>query len=87
MCFSMSLYTHFDGFSLHTVATVSFSESTYSIAENAGQMDITVVRGGDTARVAIVLLTTDESIGSAIGRLILSTLTVHSSIGICTIYS
>ena len=51
------------------VATVSFSAATYSIEENAGPITVPVIRGGDTERLAVVLVAADIFQGSASGTM------------------
>ena len=59
----MAVYSYF----LHAVATVSFSAATYSIEENGGMVSISVIRGGDTERLAAVLVAAEIFQGSASG--------------------
>ena len=49
------------------MATVSFSAATYTIEENGGMISISVIRGGDTERLAAVLVATEIFQGSASG--------------------
>ena len=58
------LYSYF----LHAVATVSFSAATYTIEENGGMISISIIRGGDTERLAAVLVATEIFQGSASGK-------------------
>ena len=51
------------------VATVSFSAATYSIEENTGTITVPVIRGGDTERLAVVLVAADIFQGSASGTM------------------
>ena len=59
----MAVYSYF----LHAVATVSFSAATYTIEENGGMISISIIRGGDTERLAAVLVATEIFHGSASG--------------------
>ena len=52
---------------LHAVATVSFSAATYTIEENGGMISISIIRSGDTERLAAVLVATEIFQGSASG--------------------
>ena len=52
------------------VATVSFSAASYSIEENGGTITVSVIRGGgDTDRLAVVLVAADVFQGSASGTM------------------
>ena len=51
------------------VATVSFSAASYSIEENGGTITVSVIRGGDTERLAVVLVAADVFQGSASGTM------------------
>ena len=50
------------------VATVSFSRAVYSVDENVGQVTIPIVRSGDTERQAVVLVASENFIGTASGN-------------------
>ena len=60
---SLAVYSYF----FHAVATVSFSAATYTIEENGGMISISIIRGGDTERLAAVLVATEIFQGSASG--------------------
>ena len=49
------------------VATVSFSAANYSIGEDGGAINVSIIRGGDIQRLAVVLVATDIFQGSASG--------------------
>ena len=51
-----------------TVATVSFAASTYTVAENAGHVTIHVIRSGDTEIEAVVLVASENFVGTASGK-------------------
>ena len=60
-------FVAFYSYILHAVATVSFSAATYTIEENGGMISISIIRGGDTERLAAVLVATEIFQGSASG--------------------
>ena len=51
-----------------TVATVSFSSSTYTVSESAGTLQVTVTRSGATDTMVVVLVTSDTFEGNATGK-------------------
>ena len=49
------------------MAAVSFSKSSYSVEENGLELKVSIVRSGDTERVAVVLVTSEKYVGTASG--------------------
>ena len=53
---------------LLSVATVSFSASTYRTNEGAGRVQVTVTRSGNRETLAVVSVSSDSFQGTAAGR-------------------
>ena len=53
---------------LLSVATVSFSSSTYRINEDAGRVQVIVTRSGNQETTAVVSVSSDSFQGTAAGR-------------------
>ena len=57
--------------STHTVATISFSKSTYKVAENEEAAVIEIVRSGNIETEVVVLIGSHTYQGSATGKFLI----------------